>query len=452
MMKSDSTITTADALYEALMEVETTGAFAAGGKLEGCPLPGLVVEGVGAIALPLQPDQAESLAKHSVQAPFGRGADTVVDTAVRLCRQIEPAKIQLGAAWNAYIQKRAAAYVDQLGVSNDNVEARLYKLVLYEEGGFFKSHKDTEKEPGMFGSLVVQLPAKHDAGTLAVRHRGEEKLFDFSNDSDSYFYAAAFYTDCKHELHPVKNGTRLCLLYNLVRVGGDGPLPSLAEHDALCDTLLQIAYQWENDENPPEKLCLALDHEYTSANLAFRNLKGADKARVDALLKSNGFELHLALVEKYMKGTPMYERNYRYKRYEYDSDNDGGYGQRGKHYEMEDCFESSTTVLEWVGVPDSDEDIVSMTTSTWKTRCSTVKNYLIPMPIRMKKILRITWAIIVQHWNTGIVVPCWSSGHTRRTRLYFIPHMRQSARGLMAVDTLRIQLLTSLTIDGEMMN
>ena len=356
-MKSDSTITTADALYEALMEVETTGAFAAGGKLEGCPLPGLVVEGVGAIALPLQPDQAESLAKHSVQAPFGRGADTVVDTAVRLCRQIEPAKIQLGAAWNAYIQKRAAAYVDQLGVSNDNVEARLYKLVLYEEGGFFKSHKDTEKEPGMFGSLVVQLPAKHDAGTLAVRHRGEEKLFDFSNDSDSYFYAAAFYTDCKHELHPVKNGTRLCLLYNLVRVGGDGPLPSLAEHDALCDTLLQIAYQWENDENPPEKLCLALDHEYTSANLAFRNLKGADKARVDALLKSNGFDLHLALVQKYMKGTPVYERNYRYKRYEYDSDDDGGYGQRGKHYEMEDCFESSTTVLEWVGVPDSDEDI-----------------------------------------------------------------------------------------------
>ena len=82
-----------------------------GGKLEGCPLPGLVVEGVGAIALPLQSDQAKSLVKHSVQAPFGRGANTVVDTAVRLCRQVEPAKIQLGGAWNAYIQKRAAAYV-----------------------------------------------------------------------------------------------------------------------------------------------------------------------------------------------------------------------------------------------------------------------------------------------------------------------------------------------------
>jgi hypothetical protein len=46
----------ADALYEALMDVETTGAFATGGKLEGCPKPGLVINGVGAIALPLHPD------------------------------------------------------------------------------------------------------------------------------------------------------------------------------------------------------------------------------------------------------------------------------------------------------------------------------------------------------------------------------------------------------------
>lgn len=180
---------------------------------------------------------------------------------------MEPTKIHLSDAWNAFVQKCATSYVDQLGVSNDNVEAHLYKLVLYKEDGFFKSHKDTEKEPGMFGSLIVQLPAKHDAGTLAVRHHGNKMLFDFSNDSDSYFYAAAFYTDCEHELHPVKNGAHLCLLYNLVRVDGDGPLPSLVERDALCDQLIQIATQWENDPGAPEKLCLTLDHEYTTKNL-----------------------------------------------------------------------------------------------------------------------------------------------------------------------------------------
>ena len=34
-----------------------------------------------------------------------------------------------------------------------------------------------------------------------------------------YFYAAAFYADCEHELFPVKGGMRLVLLYNLVRKG-----------------------------------------------------------------------------------------------------------------------------------------------------------------------------------------------------------------------------------------
>jgi arylsulfatase A-like enzyme len=67
--------------------------------------------------------------------------------------------------------------------------------------GFFKPHKGTEKEPRMFGSLVVQLPARHNLGALVVRHRGEEVLFDFGGDgSDAYFYSAAFYANCEHEL------------------------------------------------------------------------------------------------------------------------------------------------------------------------------------------------------------------------------------------------------------
>ena len=34
-----------------------------------------------------------------------------------------------------------------------------------------------------------------------------------------YFFAAAFYADCEHELFPVRGGMRLVLLYNLVRKG-----------------------------------------------------------------------------------------------------------------------------------------------------------------------------------------------------------------------------------------
>jgi hypothetical protein len=38
------------------------------------------------------------------------------------------------------------------------VEARLYKLLLYEPGGHFVTHRDTEKEAGMFATLLICLP------------------------------------------------------------------------------------------------------------------------------------------------------------------------------------------------------------------------------------------------------------------------------------------------------
>ena len=120
------------------------------------------------------------------QAPFGRGAETMVDTSVRLCRQVEAAEVELGEGWDAVVQRQAQKYCTMLGAQKEGeelVEARLYKMVLYEEGGFFKAHKDTEKEPGMFGTLVVQLPAKHEEGKLVVRHRGKEEEFDFSKGS-----------------------------------------------------------------------------------------------------------------------------------------------------------------------------------------------------------------------------------------------------------------------------
>jgi hypothetical protein len=350
-----------EALYEALADVETTGMFATGRRMEGCPLPGLIVEGVGPIALPLQLDQSRSIVEHSCQAPFGRGADTVVDTSVRLCRQVEPSKIQVSDAWDAYVQRVAREHAALLGVGGTGVEARLYKLVLYEEGGFFKSHKDTEKEPGMFGSLVVQLPARHDVGTLAVRHRGEEELFNFGGDgSDAYFYSVAFYADCEHELKPVENGKRLCLLYNLVRGKGGGPTSSLAQRDAICDQLARIASRWELDSDASRKLCLKLDHEYTKKNLTFSNLKGADKARADALLRSKAFDLHLALLERHKSGSAEcdyygggYNRSYRRSYYDDDSEDDG-YHNDGGHHGMEECYEDTTGVIKWINAQDSE--------------------------------------------------------------------------------------------------
>jgi hypothetical protein len=67
--------------------------FAAGTTELLAPL--LEVEGVGPVALPLLPAQAGQLAVAAEPAPYGRGAATLVDPAVRRCRQIDPDRVRI---------------------------------------------------------------------------------------------------------------------------------------------------------------------------------------------------------------------------------------------------------------------------------------------------------------------------------------------------------------------
>ena len=56
------------------------------------------------------------------QAPFGRGAETVVDTSVRLCRQVEAADVELGGGFDATVQKQAQKYCTTLGAQKEGEE------------------------------------------------------------------------------------------------------------------------------------------------------------------------------------------------------------------------------------------------------------------------------------------------------------------------------------------
>jgi hypothetical protein len=93
----------------------------------------------------------------ATKAPYGKGSETLVDEKVRKSWQIDAAKIRLS---NPNWQPAFAALVRQvaelLGAEPARTGANLYKLLVYEKGGHFKPHKDTEKEKeaGMFGTLV----------------------------------------------------------------------------------------------------------------------------------------------------------------------------------------------------------------------------------------------------------------------------------------------------------
>ena len=283
-----------------LQKVERPGDFYAAGTAAIFP-PQLEVDGVGVIALPLLDAQAEQLIAAAERAPYGRGAETVHDEKVRRTWQIDASRVRIaGRRWQESLNALVAEAAAGLGVA-EPVAAEFYKLLVYGEGDFFVSHRDTEKCPGMFATLVIVLPSIYTGGELVVRHEGREVTLDMRCEDPSEAAFAAFYADCVHEVLPITSGRRLTLIYNLRRAGG-GPLPEVPDYRGEQDELAQLLHRWAGDgaqDALTEKLIYPLQHAYTPDELSFGALKGADAAAA-AVLKGaaahSGCELHLALI------------------------------------------------------------------------------------------------------------------------------------------------------------
>src|SRR4051794_41934541 len=82
-------------LAAVLGTVRRPGDFFASGTAE-LLTPMMEVDGVGPIALPLLPVQAEQLIAVAERAPYGRGEETLVDPAVRRARQIDAGRGPIG--------------------------------------------------------------------------------------------------------------------------------------------------------------------------------------------------------------------------------------------------------------------------------------------------------------------------------------------------------------------
>lgn len=98
-------------------------------------------------------------------------------------------------------------------------------MLVYEKGGHFLKHRDTEKEKNMFGTLIIQPPSTHTGGELVVYENNDrsQRVVDFGQQSDkskSCVHFAAHYADLEHELREVTSGYRLALVYSLCWANG----------------------------------------------------------------------------------------------------------------------------------------------------------------------------------------------------------------------------------------
>ena len=132
----------------ALKKVKRPGFYATGGLCPNgitLPLPAISINSVPDICLglPLGDAQAKVIVDSSTQAPFGRGEETIVDINVRRTWQLSPTQFSINnKEWKKQLQALLAKVKADLGCdSNMNVTCELYKLLLYEPGGFFKVSK-----------------------------------------------------------------------------------------------------------------------------------------------------------------------------------------------------------------------------------------------------------------------------------------------------------------------
>lgn len=323
-------------ILEILQQLKGSGRFASIGTADFV-FPGLAVEEMGEVAFPVNEIQAQALILAAQKAPFGQGRHTVYDDKVRSAREIDAAKIAFkNPAWEKLIQKILSSVKADLGLEDYTIAAHLYKLLIYKEGDFFLPHKDTEKEKGMFGSLVIGLPSSYTGGELVIHFEGATEVADFSRSADPYaINYAAFYADCDHEVKPLGTGYRVCLVYNLVqeKAGKKIALQSVQTHAAR---LAELLIRHQSQQNPQPAIVL-LGHQYTPENFSYDALKLNDRAKAEALLQAAqkaGYYARLCLVTSYLAGAPAYSDYYD----DEEDDSDA---------EMDEVYDDSLTIQHW---------------------------------------------------------------------------------------------------------
>ena len=365
--KSDQIIynTSLQPLADLLDGVKRPGDYFSAGACE-TPMPSLKVKGAGIVSFPVPPAQARKLMTVAERAPYGRGDQTLVDENVRKVWQISPQKLSIGGkGWERSLQALTARIATDLGCSPGRVTAEFYKLLIYEKGGFFAAHRDTEKSPGMFGTLVFALPSAHEGGDLLVRHAGRETIIRLCNDAPGEIRYAAFYADCEHDVRPVTRGYRVCLVYNLVHTARSrAPVPP--DHRPAVEATVKLLQPWaaDDDGGEPRKLVYLLDHHYTQAALSFAVLKGADAARATVLKEAAaraGCALHLGILhieesgwaEHTGYGEGYYSRRRRFDRDWGEDDSDDG---DDSAFEVGEVCDGRYFIAQWRDAADQSVD------------------------------------------------------------------------------------------------
>ncbi|OBT63118.1 hypothetical protein VE03_07464 [Pseudogymnoascus sp. 23342-1-I1] len=240
--------------------------------------------------------------------PDTKTGTTIVDLTVSKITELSP--YQLGTTnqgWEKALEGVVTKVTKKLKVPGGpaNVGFLLSNMTIYGPGDMLKEHQEYKRGRGMFGTLAICLPSKHEGGDTIVTHDGHVKVLSTAPRSSFDYQYLFWYTDMTFELTEVTSGHRLVLTYDLIDLRArdkvDIPVPLESKMEKL-----ESAFQfWKNsysEQNASSARFLAytLDNMYDGQSLSHTVLKGDDARRVNVLAELSpkyGFTLCLAKLE-----------------------------------------------------------------------------------------------------------------------------------------------------------
>lgn len=301
-----------------------------------------------------QTDILWPLIKNASPAAFARDKETIIDPAIRKSKKLNADSFSINIIPDIDLQPVLKQIQAELNISHP-VEAEMDALHIYEYGGKFVKHKDTPRDKGMLGTLVLCLPSLFRGGALTVEKMGQKhSMFgDFTSYDDGYQELksghedwwphpafrdrqadatmipwCAFLSDLDHEVEMVTGGVRVTLSFllrqsdntssgaatadsasSLSDVSPTIPQP-LATLDKKTAALVAALREYLADETFLEQggnMAFPCEHIYTNSQVfpdkqsannvlslsAIQNLKGWDLVVAQATLDQIGLQVFL---------------------------------------------------------------------------------------------------------------------------------------------------------------
>jgi hypothetical protein len=135
-----------------------------------------------------------------------------------------------------------------------------------------------------------------------IRHAGREVAVDMSSAEVSEVSFAAFYADCEHEVRPITEGNRVCLVYNLIQeraAKGRAKALQAPDYEKQIAAAAELLEQHFSSPGAAAKIAWLLEHQYSPDGLSFAGLKSNDAARAKVLAQAAeraGCAAHLGIV------------------------------------------------------------------------------------------------------------------------------------------------------------